>query len=297
MANIDHNAELTRAGAYVTGSWSQIVFFARRDPLGAVGALIVLAFILTAVFASVMAPIDPTTTNARASLAKPGGVHLLGADFMGRDMYSRIVHGARISLAVGVGAMSLGCILGISIGLMSGYIGGWFDLATQRVMDIMQSLPLLVMAIVMAASLGPSLRNTIIAIAIPLVPSVARVVRSSTLSLREQPFVEAARAVGMGEFRIAVRHVLPNTLAPLIVLATAQLGSAILTEASLSFLGLGIPEPHPSWGRMLSESAAEYVRSAPWLVIFPGLAISLTVFGTNLLGDALRDILDPRERT
>lgn len=297
MANIDHNAELTRAGAYVTGSWSRIVFFARRYPLGAVGALIVLAFILTAVFASVMAPIDPTTTNARASLAKPGGVHLLGADFMGRDMYSRIVHGARISLAVGVGAMSLGCILGISIGLMSGYIGGWFDLATQRVMDIMQSLPLLVMAIVMAASLGPSLRNTIIAIAIPLVPSVARVVRSSTLSLREQPFVEAARAVGMGEFRIAVRHVLPNTLAPLIVLATAQLGSAILTEASLSFLGLGIPEPHPSWGRMLSESAAEYVRSAPWLVIFPGLAISLTVFGTNLLGDALRDILDPRERT
>ncbi|NDH60087.1 MAG: ABC transporter permease [Alphaproteobacteria bacterium] len=297
MANIDHNAELTRAGAYVTGSWSQIVFFARRYPLGAVGALIVLAFILTAVFASVMAPIDPTTTNARASLAKPGGFHLLGADFMGRDMYSRIVHGARISLAVGVGAMSLGCILGISIGLMSGYIGGWFDLATQRLMDIMQSLPLLVMAIVMAASLGPSLRNTIIAIAIPLVPSVARVVRSSTLSLREQPFVEAARAVGMGEFRIAVRHVLPNTLAPLIVLATAQLGSAILTEASLSFLGLGIPEPHPSWGRMLSESAAEYVRSAPWLVIFPGLAISLTVFGTNLLGDALRDILDPRERT
>lgn len=297
MATIDHDAELTRAGAYVTGSWSQIVFFARRYPLGAVGALIVIGFILTAIFASVMAPIDPTATNARASLAKPGGVHLLGADFMGRDMYSRIVHGARISLAVGVGAMSLGCVLGVSIGLMSGYLGGWFDLATQRLMDIMQSLPLLVMAIVMAASLGPSLRNTIIAIAIPLVPSVARVVRSSTLSLREQPFVEAARAVGMGELRIAVRHVLPNTLAPLIVLATAQLGSAILVEASLSFLGLGIPEPHPSWGRMLSESAAEYVRSAPWLVIFPGLAISLTVFGTNLLGDALRDILDPRERT
>ena len=140
------------------------------------------------------------------------------------------------------------------------------------------------------------MKNTIIAIAIPLVPTVARVVRSNTLSLREQPFVEAARAVGMGELRIAVRHVLPNTLAPLIVLATAQLGSAILVEASLSFLGLGIPEPHPSWGRMLSESAAEYVRTAPWLVIFPGVAISLTVFGTNLLGDALRDILDPRQR-
>ena len=297
MAIINHEAELARAGANVSGKLSQALFLARRYPLGAVGAVIVLLFIFTAVFANFIAPMDPTATNAKASLAKPGGVYLLGADFMGRDMFSRIVHGARISLAVGAGATLLGGVLGVSIGLMSGYIGGWFDLATQRVMDIMQSLPLLVMALVMAASLGPSLENTIIAIAIPLVPSVARVVRSSTLSLREQPFVEAARAVGMGEARIAVRHVLPNTLAPLIVLATAQLGSAILTEASLSFLGLGIPEPYPSWGRMLSESAAEYVRTAPWLVIFPGVAISLTVFGTNLLGDALRDILDPRQRT
>lgn len=297
MAIIDHDAELARAGANVSGKLGQALFLARRYPLGAVGALIVLLFIFTAVFANVIAPMDPTATNAKFSLAKPGSLYLLGADFMGRDMFSRIVHGARISLAVGAGATLLGGVLGVSIGLMSGYIGGWFDLATQRVMDIMQSLPLLVMALVMAASLGPSLENTIIAIAIPLVPSVARVVRSSTLSLREQPFVEAARAVGMGEARIAVRHVLPNTLAPLIVLATAQLGSAILTEASLSFLGLGIPEPYPSWGRMLSESAAEYVRTAPWLVIFPGVAISLTVFGTNLLGDALRDILDPRQRT
>ena len=297
MAIINHEAELARAGANVSSTRGQILFLARRYPLGAVGALIVLLFIFTAVFANFIAPMDPTTTNAKFSLAKPGSVYWLGADFMGRDMFSRIVYGARISLAVGAGATLLGGVLGVAIGLMSGYLGGWFDLATQRVMDIMQSLPLLVMALVMAASLGPSLENTIIAIAIPLVPSVARVVRSSTLSLREQPFVEAARAVGMGEVRIAVRHVLPNTLAPLIVLATAQLGSAILTEASLSFLGLGIPEPYPSWGRMLSESAAEYVRTAPWLVIFPGVAISLTVFGTNLLGDALRDILDPRQRT
>ena len=150
-------------------------------------------------------------------------------------------------------------------------------------------------ASVITASLGPSLRNTIIAIAIPLVPHVARVIRSNVLALREMPFVEAAKATGMSEMRIAVVHVLPNTLAPLIVLATAQLGSTILTEASLSFLGLGVPEPYPSWGRMLSESAAEYVRTAPWLVIFPGLAISLVVFGSNLTGDALRDALDPRQ--
>ncbi|MCA0244987.1 MAG: ABC transporter permease [Proteobacteria bacterium] len=297
MAVVNHDAELARAGANVSSTGGQILFLARRYPLGAVGALIVLLFIFTAAFANFIAPMDPTATNAKFSLATPSAEYWLGADFMGRDMFSRIVYGARISLAVGAGATLLGGVLGVAIGLMSGYLGGWFDLATQRVMDIMQSLPLLVMALVMAASLGPSLENTIFAIAIPLVPSVARVVRSSTLSLREQPFVEAARAVGMGEVRIAVRHVLPNTLAPLIVLATAQLGSAILTEASLSFLGLGIPEPYPSWGRMLSESAAEYVRTAPWLVIFPGVAISLTVFGTNLLGDALRDILDPRQRT
>lgn len=297
MAVIDHEAALARAGANVTGWWSRLLFFSRRYPLGAVGAVIVTLFVLTAVFADFIAPVDPTATNAKFSLAPPGGMFLLGADFMGRDMFSRIIHGARISLAVGVGAMGLGVMIGIAVGLTSGYLGGWVDLALQRVMDIMQALPLLVMAIIMAASLGPSLRNTIIAIAIPLVPNVARVVRSSTLSLREQPFVEAARAVGMGELRIAVRHVLPNTLAPLIVLATAQLGSAILVEASLSFLGLGVPEPHPSWGRMLSESAAEYVRTAPWLVIWPGVAISLTVFGTNLLGDALRDLLDPRQRS
>ena len=221
---------------------------------------------------------------------------MLGADFMGRDVFARIVYGARISLAVAIGATALGCLIGVSVGLLSGFFGGWVDLIVQRLIDIMQALPLLVMALIMAASLGPSLGNTIVAIAIPLVPNVARVIRSNTLALREMPFVEAARAVGMSEARIAIQHVLPNTLAPLIVLATAQFGSAILVESALAFLGLGVPEPHPSWGRMLSESAAEYVRTAPWLVIFPGIAISMVVFGTNLLGDAIRDILDPRQR-
>ena len=297
MSSIDYRAELVKAGANVDGPWAKLRFLARRYPLGAVGAVIMALCVFAAVFAPYITVYDPLSTNAALSLARPSAQHWLGCDFMGRDVYSRIVYGARISLAVGVGATGLGITCGVLIGLTSGYLGGWVDLATQRVIDMLQALPLLVLALVMAASLGPSLHNTIIAISMPLIPYTARVVRANTLALREMPFVEAAKAVGMSELRIAVRHVLPNTLAPLIVLATAQLGSAILVEASLSFLGLGIPEPHPSWGRMLSESAAEYVRTAPWLVIFPGLAISLVVFGTNLLGDALRDLLDPRQRS
>ncbi|MFI4986395.1 MAG: ABC transporter permease [Alphaproteobacteria bacterium] len=296
MYDIDYGVAGVRAGVRVLGGWKHLRQFARRHPLGAIGAVIMVLFVLTAAFADVITVYDPLTTNAAVSLARPGAAHWLGTDFMGRDVYSRIVYGARISLAVGIGSTLLGCALGTALGLASGYLGGWVDLVTQRVVDILQALPLLVMALVMAAVLGPSLWNTIVAISIPLIPYAARVVRSNTLALRELPFVEAAEAIGMSELRIALRHVLPNTLAPLIVLATAQLGSAILTEASLSFLGLGIPEPHPSWGRMLSESAAEYVRTAPWLVIFPGLAISLVVFGTNLLGDAVRDLLDPRLR-
>jgi peptide/nickel transport system permease protein len=294
---VDHAAELARAGANITGRGSAGLHLARRYPLGLLGLAIVLGFVGVAALAPWLATHDPLTTNAAASLAGPGAANLLGADFMGRDLWSRIIYGARISLAVGIASTVLGCVIGAAIGLISGFWGGWVDLIVQRVNDVLQALPLLVLALVMAASLGPSLVNTIIAISIPVIPHVARVIRASTLSVREMPFVEAARAEGMGEVEIAIRHVLPNTLAPVIVLATAQLGSAILTEASLSFLGLGIPEPYPSWGRMLSESAAEYVRTAPWLVIFPGLAISLVIFGTNLLGDAVRDLLDPRERS
>jgi peptide/nickel transport system permease protein len=297
VSSIDYRAELVKAGANVDGRWGKLRFLARRYPLGAVGAVIMALCVFAAVFAPYITVYDPLSTNAALSLARPSAQHWLGCDFMGRDVYSRIVYGARISLAVGVGSMGLGITCGVLIGLTSGYLGGWVDLAAQRLIDILQSLPLLVMALLMTASLGPSLRNTIIAISIALIPSSARVVRANTLSLREQPFVESAKAIGMSEFRIAFRHVLPNTLAPLIVLATAQLGATILIEATLSFLGLGVPEPHPSWGRMLSESAAEYVRTAPWLVIFPGVAISLVVFGTNLFGDALRDILDPRQRS
>jgi peptide/nickel transport system permease protein len=293
---INYDTELRRAGANATHGWRRLAFLAQRYVLGTGGLVILAMFVLTAIFADFIGRFSPLAVDSAHALAPPGAQHWLGTDSFGRDVWSRIIHGARISLAVGIGSTALGSAFGVTIGLASGYLSGWVDLIFQRIIDMLQALPLLVLALVMTAALGPSLPNTIIAIAIPLIPSVARVVRANTLALRELPFVEAAKSIGMSEVRIALRHVLPNTLAPLIVLGTAQLGSTILTEASLSFLGLGIPEPYPSWGRMLSESAAEYVRTAPWLVIFPGLAISLVVFGTNLLGDALRDILDPRQR-
>ena len=296
MVTVDYDLELKRAGANATHGWRRLAFFAQRYVLGTVGLAIMTIFVLTAVFAGLIGRYDPLTVDSAHALAHPDARHWMGTDSFGRDVWSRIIHGARISLAVGIGSTALGASIGVIVGLTSGYLSGWVDLVFQRVTDILQSLPLLVLALVMTAALGPSLPNVIIAIAIPLIPIVARVIRANTLALREQPFVEAAKSIGMSEMRIALRHVLPNMLAPLIVLATAQLGSTILTEASLSFLGLGIPEPYPSWGRMLSESAAEYVRTAPWLVIFPGIAISLAVFGTNLFGDALRDILDPRQR-
>ena len=296
MTAVNYDSELKRAGANASHGWRRLLFLAQRYVLGTIGLFIMVMFVWVALSADLIARFDPLSVDSAHRLAAPDWRHWLGTDSFGRDVWSRIIHGARISLAVGIGSTALGASIGVLIGLASGYLSGWVDLVFQRITDILQALPLLVLALVMSAALGPSLPNTIIAIAIPLIPTVSRVIRANTLALRELPFVEAAKSIGMSESRIAFRHVLPNTLAPLIVLATAQLGSTILTEASLSFLGLGIPEPYPSWGRMLSESAAEYVRTAPWLVIFPGVAISLAVFGTNLFGDALRDILDPRQR-
>jgi peptide/nickel transport system permease protein len=270
--------------------------FARKKPLGAAGAVIMTVIFVTAAFASLVATHDPVIADAAHTFARPGAEHWLGTDSMGRDMFSRIVHGARVSLIVGVASTLLGSALGGVIGLLSGYAGGRLDLVTQRVLDILQGLPLLVLAIVMSAALGQSMTNVVIAISVPIIPRDARVERSSVLSIREMQYVEAARALGLRHLRIAFRHIMPNTMGPFIVLCTAQLGSAILVEAALSFLGFGVPEPYPSWGRMLSVSATEYAQKAPHLVFFPGVAISLAVFGSNLLGDALRDVLDPRLR-
>ncbi|MGH7277157.1 MAG: ABC transporter permease [Candidatus Rokuibacteriota bacterium] len=276
--------------------WTSIRRFSRKKPLGAVGGAFMLLMIITAIFAEPLATHDPITTDAAHTLAAPSDVHWLGSDHLGRDIYSRIVHGTRVSLIVGVLSTLLGSVLGGVIGLLSAYFGGKVDLVSQRLLDILQGLPLLVLALVMSAALGPSIRNVVIAISIPIIPRAARVIRASVLSIREMQYIEAARALGLRHLRIAFRHVMPNTIGPFIVLTTAQLGSAILVEAALSFLGVGVPEPYPSWGRMLSVSAAEYAQKAPWLVLFPGMAISLAVFGANLLGDALRDTLDPRLR-
>jgi peptide/nickel transport system permease protein len=278
------------------GAWTVVARFVRKKPLGAAGGAVMLLMLITALFAELLQTHDPIATNAAYTLGRPNLEHLLGTDHLGRDIYSRIVHGARVSLVVGVASTLLGSVLGGIIGLLSGYVGGKTDLVTQRILDILQGLPLLVLALVMSAALGPSVQNVVIAISIPIIPRAARVIRSSVLTIREMQYVEAARALGVQHLRIAFRHILPNTMGPFIVLCTAQLGSAILVEATLSYLGLGVPEPYPSWGRMLSVSAAEYAQKAPHLVLFPGIAISLAVFASNLLGDALRDTLDPRLR-
>jgi peptide/nickel transport system permease protein len=274
---------------------STLARFVRKKPLGAAGGVLVVILVATAILANVLSTHNPVRTS-NDILVAPGAEHWLGTDNLGRDLYSRVIHGSRISLLVGLASTLAGTILGGLIGLISGYAGGKTDLLAQRAMDIMQALPILVLALVLAAALGPSMTNAIVAISIPIVPRAARIIRASVLAIRETTYVEAARALGVRHVRVALRHILPNTMGPFIVLATAQLGGSILVEAALSFLGLGIPEPYPSWGRMLSIAAAEYAEKAPWLVIWPGLAISLAVFGTNLLGDALRDTLDPRLR-
>lgn len=273
-----------------------LFLFCREKPLGALAALLLLLMVLAAAFAETLATYDPIRTDAEHTLAPPDRAHWFGTDNLGRDIYSRIIYGARVSLAVGIASSFLGAVFGGIIGVISGYFGGWLDLTTQRIMDILQGLPLLVLAMVMAAALGPSIGNVIVAISVPIIPRAQRVIRGSVLAIREFAYIEAARALGIGHLAIAFRHILPNTVGPFIVLMTAQFGGAILVEAALSFLGLGVPEPYPSWGRMLSVSAAEYARKAPWLVLFPGTAISLVVFASNLLGDAVRDKLDPRLR-
>jgi peptide/nickel transport system permease protein len=265
-----------------------------RNPIGIVGAVIVLATILIAIFAPLIAPYDPAAQGA-IRLLSPSRAHLMGTDELGRDTFSRIVYGARVSLQVGIISVVIALVIGGFLGLLSGYFGGWADTWTMRLVDIMFAFPGIVLAIVIAGLLGPSRRNAMIAIGVIYAPAFARVVRGAVLSVKSEPYIEAGRVLGASNWRLVRQHVVPNIMAPMIVLTTVYLSSAILSEAALSFLGLGTQPPEPTWGGMLNI-ARTYMEISPWMAIFPGLAIAILVLGFNFLGDGLRDILDPRLR-
>jgi peptide/nickel transport system permease protein len=276
-----------------------LVSFLRQQPVGAVALLVILIMAAAAVFAGTVAPYDPLAVDFTAMLGPPSSAHWLGADGFGRDILSRIIYGARTALVIGFFSSFIGCSIGALIGVASAYYGGAVDLAIQRVADILLACPIIILALVMVTVLGRRLvgeidLNLIAAITIPIVPSATRVLRSAALSIRELSYVDAARACGYGDLRIMLRHILPNTAAPYLILLTAYVGQAILLEASLSFLGLGVTEPAPAWGLMLAGDASSLYRDAPWIILAPGLAISLAVFSFNLFGDSLRDWLDPK---
>ena len=273
-----------------------LVKFARTKPLGTVGALIILGMLAVALFAHVLAPYGPYQTDYAAQFTRPSAEHWFGTDEFGRDVLSRIMYGSRIALFVGFTASFLGCTLGGLLGVTSAFVGGKVDLLLERLMDILLAFPLLILALAIASILGPAVQNVVIAVAIPIVPRAARIARATALSVKENVYVEAVQALGARSRRIVMRHIVPNVMAPYIIILTAQLGTAILTEAALSYLGLGAAQPTPSWGLMLSGSALSYAEKAPWIPIFPGIAISLAVFGFNLFGDSLRDALDPKLR-
>jgi peptide/nickel transport system permease protein len=273
------------------------IAFARRRPLGALGAVVVVLLLIVAVTAPLIAPYDPLAVDFGGMLAPPSARHWLGTDAFGRDVLSRLIYGSRTALIVGFGAAAVGATAGAILGVGSAYFGGRVDLYLQRLMDIFISFPLIILALAMVAVLGNSLINLIVAITIPMIPRCALVIRSSALSIREMPYVDAARAAGFSHSRIVLRHMLPNVMAPYLIMLTAFLGQAILLEASLSFLGLGVQEPTPAWGLMLRGAAVQFAETAPWMAVFPGLAISVAVFAFNLFGDSLRDALDPKLRT
>ena len=286
--------EAPKAGG---GWWEAVRDFCVQRPLGAIGAAIIVLMLVVAVLAPLIAPYDPVINNFGAMLAPPSSAHWLGTDAFGRDVLSRLIYGSRTALLVGFGASVLGATLGSVLGVASAYFGGRVDLYLQRVMDVFLSFPLIILALALVAILGNSIPNLVMAIMIPMIPRSALVIRSSALAIREMPYVDAARAAGFGHGRIILRHMLPNVMAPYLIMLTAFLGQAILLESSLSFLGLGVQEPIAAWGLMLRGAAVEFAEAAPWMAIFPGLAISLSVFAFNLFGDSLRDALDPRLRT
>ena len=278
-------------------TWGEMAMkMTRKYPLGAFGAVIVVVMIFLAIFANVISPYDPEANAFEFMLTAPDWQFWMGTDQFGRDILTRIIYGSRTALFVGFSCAIIGASVGLILGVGSAYFGGRFDLFFQRVMDVFMAFPLIIMALAVVSIFGTGTQNVIIAITIPFIPRCARVVRSSALAIREIPYVDAARALGFTHSRIILRHMVPNVMAPFLIMLTAFVGQAILLEASLSYLGLGVQEPTPAWGLMLQGGAEEYAESAPWVAIWPGVAISLAVFGFNLFGDALRDALDPKLR-
>jgi peptide/nickel transport system permease protein len=276
--------------------------FCRQQPLGAVSFVIIVAMMFAGIFSNLVAPNDPLDIDFSAILTPPSAAHWFGTDAYGRDILSRIIFGSRTALVIGFTSSFLGSVIGAILGIASAYFGGKIDAWIQRVMDILLAFPIIVLALVVVASLRSGIVfgidiNLIVAIAIPIIPRVCRVVRAAALTIRVMPYIDAARAAGYSDRRIIFRHMAPNVVAPFLIMFTAFIAQAILLEASLSFLGLGVTEPTPAWGLMLSGNAADFYREAPWMILFPGAAISLAVFAFNLFGDALRDYLDPRFKT
>lgn len=280
--------------AFARARLDQLQWFAARQPLGLIGAVIIAALVVTAVFAAYLAPHGAKDASF-APYLPPSAEFPMGTDQIGRDILSRVIWGARLSIYVGLLSVAFGVTVGTLWGVITAYFGGLLDSASQRLVDTLMALPPIVLALSLMAALGQSVNNVIMALAILLIPTAARTMRSVALSIKEMPFVEAALAAGGSEWRVILRHVLPNTFATYIVLFTVNIAYAIVVEAALSFLGLGAPPDEPSWGGMLT-SGVQAMETAPWMIFFPGAAISLTVFGLNLLGDAIRDVTDPRLR-
>ena len=275
---------------------SGVLRFILRKPLGALGAFMLASVILAALFAPLAARYDTNAQDYQRRLEGPSLSHFMGTDEFGRDLWARVVHGSRISLMVGFASVLVGATIGLALGVFSGYAGGIVDDVMQRVVEVMLSLPGIFLALALVATLGSGLDKLIIALILIYVPRTLRVIRGAVLSVKQNSYIDAAKAVGARPMRIMSRHILPNVMAPYLILASGLLANAILIEATLSYLGLGVPPPHPSWGRMLANSVAQYAAAAPWMVIFPGLAITWLVLGFNLLGDTIRDAWDPRLR-
>ena len=275
---------------------SGIQRFILRKPLGALGAFMLCSVILAALFAPMAARYDTNAQDYQRRLEGPSLSHFMGTDEFGRDLWARVVHGARISLLVGFASVLIGATIGLALGVFSGYAGGIVDDVIQRVVEVMLSLPGIFLALALVATLGSGVDKLIIALIFIYAPRTLRVIRGAVLSTKQNSYIDAAKAVGARPLRIMSRHILPNVMAPYLILASGLLANAILIEATLSYLGLGVPPPHPSWGRMLANSVAQYAAAAPWMVIFPGLAITWLVLGFNLLGDTIRDAWDPRLR-